>query len=191
MFNKKNDLTQKLNELNNIQGQNYATIKTLEQDVLNIDVLESDLAQFKEQTKEISKEVEVLDNIKYFLESANETLTSKYLSPITQSFTNYLNMLSNEEFPKIAIDTNLNISFEQQGGMHEKKFLSTGYRDIVDLCLRFALVDAIFPNEKPTIILDDPFVNLDDKNTKNGLQLIEQISKEKQIIYFACHSSRA
>ena len=184
-------LTEKLNNLNTLWGQNYANIKTLEQDVLNIDALENELKNLKEQSTEVSKQVEILDNVKLFLEKANETLTSKYLSPMTKSFLHYLNLLSNTEFPKIVIDTNLNVNFEQQGAMHNKKFLSTGYRDIVDLCLRFALIDTIFPNEKPTIILDDPFVNLDDKNTKNGLDLIEKIAQEKQIIYFSCHSSRA
>ena len=84
----------------------------------------------------------------------------------------------------------ITIKKELRGILRDKKYLSAGLRDITDLCLRFALIDAIFPNEKPTIILDDPFVNLDDKNIKGGLELLNKIANDKQIIYFVCHSSR-
>lgn len=34
--------------------------------------------------------------------------------------------------------------------------------------MRFALVDAMYPGEKPFLILDDPFVNLDDEKLARG-----------------------
>ena len=84
----------------------------------------------------------------------------------------------------------MEMSIEAQGAKRDKKYLSFGYRDIINLCMRFALVDAIFPDEQPTIILDDPFVNLDEQNTKNAIDLINKIANEKQIIYLSCHKSR-
>ena len=41
------------------------------------------------------------------------------------------------------------------------------------------------------MILDDPFVNLDDVHTAQALKLLETLSQEKQIIYLTCSSSRA
>ena len=184
-------LTQQLNELNTLKGQTFATIKNLDQETCNITLYENELINLKEKAQEISKQVEVFDLVKTFLENANETLTQKYISPMTQNFLVYLNKLLGAELGKISIDSNMNLTFEQKGSARSKKYLSAGMRDVVDLCMRFALVDSIFPNEKPTIVLDDPFVNLDDKNTKRGLELLENISKDRQIVYFACHSSRA
>lgn len=53
-----------------------------------------------------------------------------------------------------------------------------------------ALVDALFKDIKPPIILDDSFVNLDDNKVEKALNLLKDISKEKQFLYFACHNSR-
>jgi hypothetical protein len=38
---------------------------------------------------------------------------------------------------------------------------------------------------------DDPYVNLDDEKLKAGLGLLEDLSKEHQIIYFTCNQLRA
>ncbi len=49
-----------------------------------------------------------------------------------------------------------------------------------------AFVDAMYPGEKPFLIMDDPIVNLDDKKTEGSLRLLREIAREYQIIYFTC-----
>jgi uncharacterized protein YhaN len=56
--------------------------------------------------------------------------------------------------------------------------------------MRFALVDAMYQGEKPFLVLDDPFVNLDEDKMEKGTRLLKQISREYQILYFTCHESR-
>lgn len=189
--NLKTSTMEQFNTLNARHGQTLANIKTLTIETSNLDLIESEIASLKEKEQAVAKQVEILDYVKKFLENANDTLTSKYISPMMQNFNKYASLLSAEGLSEISMDTNLTLTFEQKGAFRDKKFLSAGYRDIVDLCLRFALVDAIFPNEKPTIVLDDPFVNLDDENTQKGLNLIKKIAEEKQIIYLVCNSSRS
>ena len=48
-----------------------------------------------------------------------------------------------------------------------------------EICKRFALTDVLFAEEKPFMILDDPFYNLDDEKVKNSLELVEKLSKDK------------
>ena len=62
--------------------------------------------------------------------------------------------------------------------------------DLVMLCMRLSLVDALFREVKPFVILDDPFINLDDRRTAEALKLIRELSKDRQIIYLTCNSSR-
>ena len=57
-------------------------------------------------------------------------------------------------------------------------------------CMRLALVDAMYPDEKPFLVLDDPFVNLDEEKVVHGNELLSKIAGEYQILYFTCHSSR-
>lgn len=49
------------------------------------------------------------------------------------------------------------------------------------LCMRLALIDALFKQEKPFVLLDDPFVNLDDEHTERALEMLKEIAKNKQV----------
>ena len=40
------------------------------------------------------------------------------------------------------------------------------------------------------LVLDDPFVNLDEEKMAHGNELFGKISGEYQILYFTCHASR-
>lgn len=79
---------------------------------------------------------------------------------------------------------------EHKGDFKESAFLSAGLEDLVAVCMRMALVDALYPGEDMFIILDDPFVNLDDRNMRRALDLVERMSQYRQILYLTCHSSR-
>ena len=185
----KRNLQNVLNELAHAHGQTTASIQTLTSKVENIDIYQNELEQYKDQEKDITHEIKVLDNIKKYLERANDNLNSKYISPMTERFVHYAGLISSTPL-NIALDSDMNVSVEMNGAKRDKKYLSLGYRDILNLCMRFALIDAIFTGEQPPIILDDPFVNLDEQNTKNALDLLKQIAKDKQIIYLSCHPSR-
>ena len=76
------------------------------------------------------------------------------------------------------------------GSTKSAEYLSQGYQDLVALCSRLALVDVLYADEKPILILDDPFTNLDDKKIKESLKLLHKIADERQTVYFTCHDSR-
>jgi len=69
-------------------------------------------------------------------------------------------------------------------------YLSAGKQDLVGVCMRMALVEAMYKEEKPFLIFDDPFVNLDDNNIKGAMKLLDEIAKNYQVIYFTCSESR-
>ena len=89
------------------------------------------------------------------------------------------------------IDANINLKVREHGELRETKWLSAGYQDLIGVCMRLALVDAMFKEEKPFLILDDPFVNLDQEKVDCGNQLLLSVSEEYQVIYFTCHDSRS
>ena len=53
-----------------------------------------------------------------------------------------------------------------------------------------AMIDAMYENEMPFLIFDDPFVNQDDERLKYGVRFLGEVGKEYQVIYLTCHTSR-
>ena len=72
----------------------------------------------------------------------------------------------------------------------EIKAFSAGYKDLIYICMRFSLIDALFSGEVPFVVLDDPFVNLDESKTSKALEILQEFTKKYQVIYFSCNSSR-
>lgn len=132
------------------------------------------------------------------LQTAKDSFSSRYMKGLLRSFQDYMSLLAGEDFEKsmdgrfdgVDVDTNLDIRVSAYGGGKEPGYLSTGFRDLLGLCMRFALVDALFEEEQPFLILDDPFVNLDEEKVARALRFLGEASKKYQIIYFVCHGSR-
>ena len=125
-----------------------------------------------------------------FLQTAKEQFSARYLGPIENGFGKYYELLTNDESGNWMVNANIDVQVKEQGELRETKWLSAGYQDLLGICMRLALVDAMYPEEKPFLVLDDPIVNLDEEKVQHGNELLQKISGEYQILYFTCHSSR-
>ena len=89
------------------------------------------------------------------------------------------------------MDKNFRVKFERSGELRGEKYFSAGQRAVISLCLRLALIDRTFKNEKPFVVLDDPFVALDETHFKRVKEAVKKLSRKTQTIYFTCHESRS
>ena len=121
---------------------------------------------------------------------AKESMTSKYSRPIFESFCKYFEMITQNKTEKYHINANTEITVEEHGMQRETLALSAGYKDLVGLCLRVALVDAMYQEELPMLIMDDPFVNLDDSKVEAAKNFLREIAKKYQVIYFTRSETR-
>ena len=149
-----------------------------------------EIASKEELKKEYVKEVSILETTIFYLKKAKDNLTSSYLKPMEKSFAKYLSLID-DTFEGAVINEDFNIEAKRFGENKEIGYFSKGYVDLLYICIRLALVENLFKDEKPVLVLDDPFVNLDEKKINNALKLLNTISEEYQIIYMICHSSRA
>ena len=95
-----------------------------------------------------------------------------------------------ENHASYRIDTNMQVTVNAEGLQRDSELFSAGYRDLMGFCLRLAFIDAVFTEEKPMLILDDPFTNLDDEKLKKARDLVREIASEYQVLYFTCSASR-
>lgn len=152
------------------------------------DDIETEIERLSGEKLEKQNEFDILEKTLNFLDQAKENIDSKYSAPMKKNFAKYMDMFSGNQ--KLVIDTELKVHVDDNGLFHESQYLSEGYKDIVNFCSRMALIDSLFKNIVPPVILDDPFVNLDDEKVPKALDLVKKMAESNQIIYFACHKSR-
>jgi uncharacterized protein YhaN len=166
-------------------------LEDLEEQLDQRDEKEQELTNLTELSRQEQKLYDTVTATQDFLQRAREQFTARYMAPISNAFRKYYHLLvGTEEEQNWQIDANINFRLKEQGELRETKWLSTGYQDLIGICMRLAMVDAMYQGEKPFLILDDPFVNLDEEKTKRGMHLLMAVAQEYQILYFTCHSSR-
>ena len=82
-------------------------------------------------------------------------------------------------------DTNLGIELfsPERDGWVPVTDLSQGTLDVVYLAARLGLVRLVTGDRRPPLILDDPFVTLDDERAPRALELLRELAADFQVIY--------
>ncbi len=150
----------------------------------------AELTELEEKIADKSKHLDYVVKTSEFFTKAKENLTAKYMAPLLRGFKKYYGVLTEESGDNYHIDANTVITVEEKGKQRDTKFLSRGYQDLVGLCERLSMADAMYPDEKPILLFDDPFVNLDDKKMEGAKLLLNEISKDYQVIYLTCRENR-
>ncbi len=166
-------------------------IEDLQEQRMEITEAEEELERIQDEKQDLEHRYQILGHTKKLLETSKENFTARYMGPVMRGFQKYYQILTGQEASEYAIDAHINITVREQGKQRDTAFLSVGYQDLIGLCMRMALVDVMFPDEKPFIIFDDSFVNLDDEKVRGGIEFLKEIAKEYQVIYFTCHESRS
>ena len=171
-------------------AENRQKRRQLQEQLARIADVERSLEFWKGRYGEDLKKVSLLDDAMASLETARGNLQRSYMGPLRHAFFGYMEKLLGEDAAGILFTADFQVRLERFGEARELGFFSAGQSDLVMLCMRLALVDALFTAEKPFVILDDPFVNLDDAHTRQAMELLRELARDRQIIYLVCNSSR-
>lgn len=178
------EFSEKANKLAAIK----ASINRYEECAERLNELERRKSEISTNIEEYERKYKILSLTHEYLMRADERLKIKYRAPLQDSLNKYLKMI--DENIEVKIDVDLIVTTVEKGGDRSTDYYSKGYQNLFEICKRFALTDVLFSGEKPFIILDDPFYNLDDDKLNAAVELIKNLSKEYQILYFVCHESR-
>ena len=169
---------------------NESDIARSEELLAERDAQERELVRLTGLLAEANDRLNVISKTREYLKRADDRMISRYVSPIRERLLKYGAALSDYIGESFSMDRDLNLYFESHGERHTEKHLSQGQHAIVALCMRLAISEVIFGEDNCFIILDDPFVALDEKHFKNVADLIKKLAKNRQIVYFTCHNSR-
>ncbi len=120
------------------------------------------------------------------LKKAKDSFSAQYILPVREIYKKYYSRITGAEADNHFFDADANLSVLDNGLQRDKLYYSRGLRDLMGVCMRLALVDVMFENETPFIIMDDTFVNLDENKYVRAHELLTDISNRYQIIYFTC-----
>jgi len=136
------------------------------------------------------EEYEALTLAMSVLDEANNELQQRF-SPIVGSLAGKLMAaMTDGAYDKVSFDREFNFTAARAGETeHGAEYLSTGTSAQLYLAVRLAIcLLALSEEESCPIILDDALLGFDDKRAKAALELLKELSKERQIILFTCQS---
>ena len=180
----------RLDDLEQELLQARAQRKNLQASVECIPEWEDRLTALEDDLREAERKCDLTDRTMALLEKAKDALANSYMDKIEQGFRSYTQQLCLRQLGSVMVDKDLQPHIDVQGAAREVESFSAGLADSILLCMRLALVDALFGEETPFLILDDPFVNLDDEHTRRALAMLQEMAKTHQILYLVCNTGR-
>jgi len=187
---KEEALNGELESIRNSLATDERNFDEYEESLENWNEVRAEAEELELLIKEKMAKLSLLEKAEANLSLAKEKLTARYMEPLLRGFSKYYRALTGEEASGYHIDANAVITKEEKGKQRSVSSLSFGYKDLIGFCMRLANADAMYSEEKPFLIMDDPFVNLDDVKMEGAKKLLEEASSEYQIIYLTCRENR-
>lgn len=144
------------------------------------------LATWREQLATLQRRARVYDYTLRAIdvaERATMRLATRYLE---KHMVGDLERVTGGRYRRVRVDdTNLGIEVfaPERGDWVAVESLSQGTLDLVYLAARIGLVRLVTGDRRPPLVLDDPFVTLDDTRAARALELLKRISADFQVIY--------
>jgi len=183
-------IDEKIAELERNLAVTERQCKTISDELELSDELQAERDSLIEKEQAYTERLNVILKTQKYLTEAKDSLTSKYLSKTKAAFDKYIAVIAKESGEDFHMDTSFAVMKNEKGALKSTAAYSRGTRDMYALAARFALIDSLYENETPFVILDDPFAYFDDSKLSRAAAALSAIAKEKQIIYLTCSSAR-
>jgi len=125
------------------------------------------------------------------LDEAFSEMENFFAPQVNEKAGEYFEKLTEGTYSTLHVDRSFSVDIASVGSysFHKADFFSGGTVDQIYFSLRLAITDLIQKSEDTMpLLLDDAFVQYDDKRAKAGLALLSELSLSRQILLFTCHS---
>ncbi|MBQ9760442.1 MAG: AAA family ATPase [Clostridia bacterium] len=184
-------LQRRQNDARELHARLGAELERLSIELDRIPEAEAELRSAEERLATYNANFKVVTATQNMLAEAKEALSTRYLGGMQESFLHYLSELTEGEVPEAVIDSSFAVRTRAMGQSREMESFSRGNQDAVRFCVRLSLTEELHRDgEKPFLLLDDPFVNLDEEHLRATHKLLERLSQRYQIIHMICHEGR-
>jgi len=176
------------NELEDRRRDSMAVIKAAKRDAEEQVRLEEEVESLQEALKHEERKVKVYALAREFVSWARTETLSSTEEALEKEIQRYLTVFTNDKYKQVRRVNKGSLEFwvysDEKGDWAKPEELSGGAIDEFYLAFRLALVELIFRDKKPPLILDDPFVNFDSVRLANTLNFFKTLASDYQIIIF-------
>lgn len=191
IIREREELSSRIDEIKSEIGRTQEEHRQLLKQKNTLEEEKQKLNSIDEKLEEYHHKYDIINKTMSFLGKAKEKLSARYMDPIEDAFIKYYSYITTDYIDSYEIDADIKLTRQEMGQRRDSESMSKGYKDLMDVSLRMALLDVMYDGEKPWVIMDDPFVNLDTTKLEQVRYFLEELAKDYQVIYFTCHQSRA
>lgn len=167
-----------------------AVMRTKFKDSIGISHIEHEINIIKNEIEDNEQYCSNIELAIQFLDEAAEDMKRNFGSGLNLKTASILEKITGGKYNGVQVSSDFNISVRNDdSSTTEWHSLSSGTVDQAYFSLRFAVADMLSDNNNSMpIMIDDAFIQYDDIRTKQGLDFLDEQSKNSQIIFFTCHS---
>jgi DNA repair exonuclease SbcCD ATPase subunit len=149
------------------------------------------VATWTEQLAALQRRARVYETTLKALETAERATIRTATRYLERRMVGDLDRVTAGRYRRVKVndeDLGISVFAPELGDWVDVSTLSQGTLDLVYLAARIGLVRLVTGDRRPPLVLDDPFVTLDDERGKRALALLKEISTDFQVIYLTTSS---
>lgn len=143
-------------------------------------------ATWGEQLAALQRRARVYDATLKALDAAERATMRTATRYLERRMVGDLERVTAGRYRRVKVDDEnlaLRVYAPERGDWVDVTTLSQGTLDTVYLAARIGLVRLVTGDRRPPLVLDDPFVTLDDERATRALELLRDVSADFQVIY--------
>ncbi|MEZ0240199.1 MAG: ATP-binding protein [Chloroflexota bacterium] len=155
-------------------------------DAEEVAALAERVAATTEQLAALQRRLRVYETTLKAIEAAEKATLRTATRYLEQHMVKDLDQVTGGRYRRVQVndeDLGIRVFAPERNDWVDVSELSQGTLDIVYLAARIGLVRLVTGLKRPPLILDDPFVTLDDGRATRALELLRSISGDFQVIY--------
>ena len=144
------------------------------------------LASWREQLAALERRHRVYAATLLAIDDAERATMKTVTRYLEKHMVGNLEAITEGRYRRVRVDDrslDIEVMAPEKGDWVKVSALSQGTLDLVYLTARLGLVRLVTGDRRPPLLMDDPFVTLDDARATRALQLLKSVSTDFQVIY--------
>lgn len=149
----------------------------------NIIEIEEELAAVEGKIKSEEKKLKALELALGTLDESFTSIRREVGPAINSKILDNFKILTEDKYEDVKLGDNYEMMIRDCNNLFKGEYLSNGAYDQLYLSLRIAFIELLFNDDEYPLILDDAFVQYDDKRRENAIKLITKKTRGQSIIF--------